>query len=155
MKIVLTLAVFIIVCFMILTSTIAHANDHQKKWSLGLGNPYICLKYSTSPNFSIEGRGAFGSGISAYSLRFYRNFTHRDKTMTFIGLEGGSINFDKEDIEGDGSVVMIFLGFEHFISQRLTFLLDIGPAYISLSSEGTSIEGIEWVYNLGINIYFK
>jgi len=154
MKIVLTLGVFIIACFIPLTSTIAHANDHQRKWSIGLGNPYICLKYSASPKFSIEGRGAFGSGISVYSLRFYRNFTRRNKTVTFIGGEVGTINFDKPDKEGNGYVGMLFLGFERFISKRLTFLLDIGPAYISLSSEGTSVEGIEWVYNLGVNIYF-
>lgn len=154
MKTLGTAIILVITCFVILTSTVAYANDPQKKWSIGIGNPYICLKYSTSPKFSIEGRGAFGSGISVYSLRLYRNFPSRDKTTTFIGLEGGTINFDKPDIEGNGYVGMIFLGFERSISKRLTFLFDIGPAYISLSSEETSVEGIEWVYNLGMNIYF-
>lgn len=153
MKILSTLGVFIMTCLMILT--VAHANDHQKEWSIGLGNPYICLKYSASPKFSIEGRGAFGSGISVYSLRLYHNFSHQDKTTTFIGGEAGTINFDKPDIEGNGYVGMLFLGFEHSISKRLTFLFDIGPAYISLSSEGTLVEGVEWVYNLGMNFYFK
>jgi len=154
MKIVLTLVICIIAYFIILTSTVAHTNEHRRKWSIGLGNPYVSLKYSASPGFSIEGRGAFGSGISVYSLRIYHNFSRRDKTIAFIGGEAGTINFDKPDIEGNGYLGMIFLGFEHFITKRLTFLLDIGPAYISLSSEETSVEGIEWVYNLGVNIYF-
>jgi len=102
----------------------------------------------------MEGRGAFGSGIAAYSLRFYRNFSSKGKTATFVGLEGGLINFDKEDIKGDGSFGMLFLGFEHSISKKMTFSLDIGPAYINLSSEGTSEGGLEWVYNLGIYYYF-
>lgn len=153
MKIALTLLAFIIASFIILTSTQAHANDHQRKWSIGLGNPYISLKYSASPNFSIEGRGAFSSQISVYSLRLYHNFPSRDKTTTFIGLEGGSISFDEEDIEGHGSFGMLFLGFEHFISKKMAFSLDIGPAYINLSSEGTSVGGLEWVYNLGICYY--
>jgi len=113
------------------------------------------LKYSASPKFSIEARGAFGSGINVYSLRVYNNFSRRDKTITFIGAEAGTINFDKADIEGNGYLGMIFLGFEHFISKRLTFLLDIGPAYVNLASEGTSVGGVEWVYNLGIGFYFR
>lgn len=154
MKIALTLVVLIMASFIILTSTAAHANYHQRKWSIGLGNPYISLKYSASTKSSIEVRGAFGSGISVYSLRLYRNFSSRDKATTFIGLEGGTINFDKPDIEGNGYLGMLFLGFERSISKRMTFLFDIGPAYISLSSEGTLVEGVEWVYNLGVNIYF-
>lgn len=125
------------------------------RWGIGLGNPYISLKYWATPRFAIEGRGAFGSGIGAYSVRFYRGFSPKNKTVIFVGLEGGLINFDKEDIEGDGSFGMLFLGFEHFISKKMTFSLDIGPAYIGLSSEGTSVGGIEWVYNLGVNFYFK
>jgi len=152
---VLTVVVFITASFAILTSTTAHTNEHQRKWSIGLGNPYISLKYSASPKFSIEARGAFGSGINVYSLRVYNNFSRRDKTITFIGAEAGTINFDKADIEGNGYLGMIFLGFEHFISKRLTFLLDIGPAYVNLASEGTSVGGVEWVYNLGIGFYFR
>ena len=124
------------------------------RWGIGLGNPYISLKHWTSPRFAIEGRGAFGSGIGAYSVRLYRNFNFKNKTVTFVGLEGGLINFDKEDIEGDGSFGMLFLGFEHSITKKMTFLLDIGPAYVNLSSEGTSVGGLEWVYNLGIYYYF-
>ncbi|PWI46425.1 hypothetical protein CEE45_16910 [Candidatus Heimdallarchaeota archaeon B3_Heim] len=125
------------------------------RWGIGLGNPYISLKYWTSPRFAIEGRGAFGSGIGVYSVRLYRGFGPKGKTVTFAGVEVGLINFDKEDIEGDGSFGMLFLGFERFISKKMAFSLDIGPAYISLSSEDTSVGGIEWVYNLGINFYFK
>jgi len=154
MKILSTLMVFTIACFIILTSTAAHTNNHQRKWSIGLGNPYISLKHWTTPKFAIEGRGAFGSGIGAYSVRFYRGFSRKGKTVTFLGLEGGLINFDKEDIEGNGSFGMLFLGFERFISKNMTFSLDIGPAYINVSSEGTSIGGLEWVYNLGIYYYF-
>lgn len=148
-------AVIFSLLFISLSSTVVFANRLEKRWGIGLGNPYISLKYWTSPGFAIEGRGAFGSGIGVYSVRFYRNFSFKNKTVTFVGLEGGLINFDKEDIEGDGSFGMLFLGFEHFIRKKMAFSLDIGPAYISLSSGGRSVGGVEWVYNLGINFYFK
>ena len=154
MKRIIWVAVFFLL-FISLNSTITFANRLEKRWGIGLGNPYISLKYWTSPRFAIEGRGAFGSGIGVYSVRFYRGFGLKNKTVIFVGLEGGLINFDKEDIEGNGSFGMLFLGFERFISKKMTFLFDIGPAYINLSSEDTSIGGIEWVYNLGINLYFK
>ena len=149
------LVVILSLLFIGLSSTVVFASGLEKRWGIGLGNPYISLKYWTSPRFAIEGRGAFGSRIGVYSVRFYRNFSLKEKTVTFVGLEGGTINFDKPDIEGNGYLAMLFLGFEHFVTKRLTFSLDIGPAYISLSSDGASVGGVEWVYNLGINFYFQ
>lgn len=141
--------------FVGLSSAVVFASSLEKRWGIGLGNPYVSIKYNASKRVAYEVRGAFGSGIGVYSVRFYRNFSWKNKTVTFVGLEGGLINFDKEDIGGDGSFGMLFLGFEHFISKKMTFLFDIGPAYINLSSEDTSVGGVEWVYNLGINFYFK
>ncbi len=50
---------------------------------------------------------------------------------------------------------MLFFGLERFITKKMTLSFDIGPAYISLSSDDISVEGIELVYNLGINFYFN
>ncbi len=72
-----------------------------------------------------------------------------------FGLEAGSIAFTKEDIGGSGYFAMLFVGLERFITKKMTLSFDIGPAYISLSSDDISVEGIEFVYNLGIYYYFQ
>lgn len=147
------LAVFFSLLFVGSSSTIVFASTLEKRWGIGLGNPYVSIKYNTSKTVAFEARGAFGSGINVYSARVYRNFTPKGKSVTFAGLEGGTISFEKKDIKGDGSFGMLFVGFENSLSEKLTFVLDIGPAYISLSSEGTSVEGLEWIVNLGIYYY--
>lgn len=136
------------------SSTFVFASSLEKRMGIGLGNPYICIKYHATKRLAYEVRGAFGSGINVYSARVYRNFTPRGKAVTFAGLEGGIISFDKEDIEGDGSFGMLFVGFENSLFEKLTFSFDIGPAYITLSSDAASVGGMEWVYNLGIYYYF-
>jgi hypothetical protein len=135
----------------------AKADDLNKRIGIGLGNPYISLKYGLSSKLSIEARGAFGSGISVYGARFYYNFNPKDRSVIFIGGEGDFVSFDKEDISGTGYVVYAFVGGEYFITKRFTFNLDIGPAFIGLEEDelNLSVEGIEYVFNLGINFYFK
>jgi hypothetical protein len=124
-------------------------------WGIGFGNPYVSLKYLSTPTSAFELRAAFGSGISAYSLRLYSNSKSRGKTITFVGLEGGMISFKEEDSPGSGSFGMLFIGFEHSIRKNMTFSFDIGPAYITLASGTRSAKGVEWVYNLAVNLYFK
>jgi hypothetical protein len=141
--------------FIGLGSTFAHANTLEKRWGIGLGNPYLSMKYHDSARTAYEIRAAFGTGINVYSARFYQNSELKGKSVTFWGLEAGSIAFTKEDIGGSGYFAMLFFGLERFITKKMTLSFDIGPAYISLSSDDISVEGIELVYNLGINFYFN
>lgn len=152
-KRVLVVAFFLL--FIGLGSTFAYANTLEKRWGIGLGNPYLSIKHHAGARTAYEIRAAFGTGISVYSARFYRNSEVKGKSVTFWGLEAGSINFAKEDIAGSGYFAMFFLGFERFITKRMTLSFDIGPAQINLSSGDRSVEGIELVYNLGINFYFN
>ena len=151
-KKVLVIAFFLL--FIGLGSTFVCANTLEKRWGIGLGNPYLSMKYHVSATTAYEARAAFGAGINVYSARFYRNSELKGKSLTFWGLEAGSITFTKEDIGGSGHFAMLFLGLERFITKKMTLSLDIGPAYISLSSDDISVEGVELVYNLGIYYYF-
>lgn len=135
-------------------SITGHTNDLSGRFGIGLGNPYVALKYGFNAKVSGEVRIAFGEGITVYGIRGYYNFNPQSTSVLFLGWEGDAVTFDKEDIAGTGFVLMAFVGIEHFIAKNLTFNFDIGPAYISLESEGTSVGGIEWVYNLGVNFYF-
>ncbi|MFQ5868059.1 MAG: hypothetical protein ACE5IT_08760 [bacterium] len=131
------------------------SNDLSDRFGIGLGHPYLALKYGFNPKLSGEVRAAFGEGITVYGVRAYYNFNPESMSVLFLGLEGDGVTFDKGDMAGTGFVLMPFVGIEHFITESLTFNFDIGPAYISLESEGVSVRGIEWVYNLGINFYLK
>ncbi len=151
-KKILVIAFFLL--FIGLGSIFVYANTLEKEWGIGLGNPYLSMKYHASQRTAYEIRAAFGTGINVYSARYYRNSIFKGKSVTFFGLEAGSIAFAKEDIGGSGYFAMVFLGLERFILKKMTLVFDIGPAYISLSSDDISVEGIELVYNLGIYYYF-
>jgi len=149
------LTISILVGFLFLSS--ASGDSLANRIGIGLGNPYIAVKYGLTSKFSVEGRGAFGSGILAYGARLYYNFNPRNRTVIFIGGEGDYVSFDVDDVKGLGVVGYGFVGGEYFITRKFTFNLDIGPAYIFLK-EGEfdfDVHGFEWVFNLGINYYFK
>ncbi len=149
------IAIAIISSILLISSitSLANANDISGKFGVGLGNPYISLKYGFNSKFSGEIRGAFGSGITVYGIRGYYNLGPDSKVVIFLGGEADSISFDTEGISGNGSALMVFLGIEYFITNKLTLSADIGPALITVSSKGNSVSGLEWVINIGINFY--
>ena len=106
-----------------LGSTSIFASSLEKRWGIGLGNPYLSMKYHASARTAYEIRAAFGSGISVYSARVYRNFTSKGKAVAFAGLEGGTISFEKKDIKGDASSGVVFVGFENPFSEKPTLFL--------------------------------
>jgi hypothetical protein len=132
-----------------------HAESLKRRIAIGVGKPYVSLKYGLSPKFSIEARGAFGTGVNMYGARLYYNFTPKDKVVLFFGVEGGYIRFSKDDVSGKGYVIYPCLGGECFILKRLALTLDIGPAFIYLEEDefNLSIKGVEYLFNLGINFY--
>lgn len=140
-----------------LISFTAEADDLAKRIGIGFGNPYISVKYGLNSKFSIEARGAFGSGIIVSGARLYYNFNPEDRAVIFIGGEGDYVTFDTDDVSGNGYVGYAFVGGEYFISKKFTFNLDIGPAFIGLKEDefDLDVSGLEWIFNLGINYYFK
>lgn len=133
------------------------ADDLTNRIGIGAGNPYISIKYGLTPKFSVETRGAFGSGISVGGARLYYNLNPNQKAVFFLGGEGDYVSFDTDDLSGNGYVGYIFTGGEYFISKKFTFTLDIGPALVGLKEDelASNVEGVEWLFNLGINWYFN
>jgi len=142
-------------------------------FSLGLGYPYVSVKYNLSEKTAAEFRYINSSGINVYAGRFYWNFkampgavsrdyVHQtakkyDKTILFTGFEGGYIKFNTLDVKGSGTEIAGFIGGEHFISKQLSLLLDFAPTFISLKDSDYSdvkVSGIEFVVNLGLYYRF-
>jgi hypothetical protein len=147
----------IIILFLLTCCFISNveAHDLTKRLGIGLGNPYISLKYGINSKFSTELRCAYGENILVVGPRFYHNFNPEDRVVIYLGVEGDYVTFDKDNLNGNGYIGMVFVGMEYFSTNNLTFCTDIGPAYVSLSGNNDSeTDGIGWVINLGINYYF-
>ncbi|MDD5686275.1 MAG: hypothetical protein PHE88_00380 [Elusimicrobia bacterium] len=117
--------------------------------SIGLGWPYIGLKYDFSKLVG-EGRFATSDGINVYAGRLYYNFYSADKLRLFIGLEGGYIGFDTLDIKGTGYEGALFVGSEYFITEELSLALDFSPTFIALNSDDVKVDGVEFVCNIAL-----
>jgi len=130
------------------------------KLGVSIGYPYFSLKYGLSQDITAELRGAYNFTDPVYvvSGRGYLNI-YRDKSVIgYIGLEGGWTQFDTEGTAGTGYYGMLFVGGEFFFSKGISLGVDIGPAYIILGTNYGGLDfstgGLEWVYNLSVNLYF-
>ncbi|MFN3967130.1 MAG: hypothetical protein ACK4JE_05485 [Endomicrobiia bacterium] len=142
-------------CSIVAGSTV----DLSNQLGISVGYPYFSLKYGISKNFTGEIRYAFAEGINVCSVRGYYNFYFGEKILGFSGADLGYISFDTEGIKGNGYLFMGFIGGEYFISKSFSIGIDFGPAFISVGAKefgkDFSVDGIEWVFNLGINYYFS
>jgi hypothetical protein len=139
------------------SASISKADNISGRIGIGFGYPYVSLKYGVSPRLSLEARCAFGEGIIAGGPRLYLNFNPRDRTVYYLGVEANYITFDTDGISGTGYMGAIFVGGEIFFSRHFTFNLDVGPCYLRLTDSefsDLSVDGIDYVANLGIHIYF-
>lgn len=134
-----------------------NAYDSSKKVSLGLGYPYISLKYGVSSHFAIEIRNTTEEGIQIIGGRIYYNVNPFSRSVLYYGIEGDNISFSYTDQNGTGFAGYVFIGEEYFLNKTISLNLDIGPTYTKVIDESQSsiaIEGVDWVANLGLNLYF-
>ena len=126
----------------------------KTNFAIGIGYPYVSLKYGIGDDFAIEAKGAFGSGIKMFAGRFYYYFMHIKSGRLFTALEGGYIDFDDVyDISGKGWEVSAALGIEAFATDWLGVSVDFAPTYINLESSGQDEKGIEYVVSAAVYIY--
>ena len=130
------------------------------KLGISFGYPYFGVKYGLSQDITAELRGAynFSDEIYVVSGRGYYSI-YRDKSIIgYLGLEGGWTKFNTQGTAGTGYYAMLFGGGEYFFLKNVSLGLDIGPAYIVLGTNYGGIDfstgGLEWVYNVDLNIYF-
>ena len=127
----------------------------EDKLSIGLGWPYVALKYNFSKRIASEIKWATGEGINVYAGRGYWNFRTFDRLKLFTGLEAGYIIFDTLDMKGSGYEGSVFVGSEYFIfPQKLSFAIDVSPTFIVLKSDDYKIDGFEWIVNLAVYYHF-
>jgi hypothetical protein len=155
-----SLALMCLVC-MVKFAPSAFAFDISGRWGIGLGTPYVGLKYGVKQHFSMELKGAYSEGVGIGGIRGYVNFNPLDRTVYFVGGELDYIIFDTEfmdgeRLEGRGYVGGIFLGGELFFAKNISFSIDFGPYYLYIKDKAFSelfVESIDYVLNLAFYIY--
>ena len=146
-----SMKIFLILVFSFLLVSLSEA-----ELGIGLGWPYLCLKYNFLNSISSELRWSTGEGINVFSCRGYWNFKSFDRLKLFTGLEAGYINFDTVGIKGSGWEGSVFIGCEYFVVlQKFSIALDFSPTFISLSSDKYKIDGVELITNLAVYYYFS
>lgn len=134
----------------------AGAEDGRGRFCAGLNYPGVSVKYGITSRLAIEVRYQTESGVAVMGPRLYYIIKEMNKINLHAGIEADFITFTGEVSKGTGYAGEVFVGGEYFINRNLSFLIDIGPAFISMADTGTSesVSGIEIVLNLGINYYF-
>lgn len=126
--------------------------------AVGANSPGVFIKHSLSDRLALDVHAQFQTGASSLGLRQYLYVNPRSETFNFlIGLEEDVIAFDLDGIDGTGSAFELFVGGEYFIGRRLSFQMDIGPAYLHLKHKETETteDGLEGVVNFSVNWYWR
>lgn len=133
----------------------AQANDLSGQLGIGVNFPGVSVKYGLNPNLSLEGKCQFASGIVVGGPRVYYNFNPESKLVLFVGGELDYVSFDTDNTSGNGFAGEVFGGGEYFLTDKLAFLMDLGPAYTKVAGSDEEKDGWDIVLNLGFNYYFS
>ncbi|MFH1415928.1 MAG: hypothetical protein ABIH89_07585 [Elusimicrobiota bacterium] len=166
-------SVIILVLIMIFATSSSY--PETRRLAIGAGYPYLALAYTIDSRYSAQIRVAGDENIQAYGARCCYNFVKRresgydwirntiysksysfipDTLLPFTGIEIDYVNFDEDDISGNGIVIYAFTGAEYSISRSLSISFDIGPAFIGLTEHEFSVTsgGLEWIFD--VTLYF-
>lgn len=141
----------LILCFLmaLFLPTLLFADT--SRFALGLGYPYLLVKYSP-----FEVKYASGDGTNVFAGRYYLNFFQNSKVRAFTGAEGGYVKFNTLDVKGNGFEGSIFIGGECFITDNIGFAIDLSPTYLQLKSDDSyKANGFEIVGNASVYYYFS
>ena len=143
-------------CLLILLPFIAYAEI--PKYAIGLNYPGFSVRYFKSDRTAWEAKLQSETNILVVGARInkYSDLKSNNKIQIIKGLEADYVSFKGETTEGYGFALEAFLGGEYFISKKLSFQLDFGPAFVGLIDKTVSnitASSLEFVLNLGVNYY--
>ena len=127
--------------------------------NLDINYPGIGLRYFFSGSAALELRGQYEKDTTVGGARLYLfpGSFKKEGIVPYFGLEGDYGSFKGENSKGNGYAGGVFGGLEYFLGRSLSVQTDAGASYLSLKDKETSLtqSGLEFILNLGINIYFK
>ena len=144
-------------CLIIIFPVFAYGDSSEGKIGVGLNYPGMSVRYFLSDITSLELKGQYEQDILVLGSRFYYYFDCKSEVLLFGGIEGDYVSFKGEESQGNGFACELFVGLEYFFTKKLSFQMDIGPAWIYLADRNytsVTVAGFEYVVNLGFNYYF-
>ncbi|OGS27512.1 MAG: hypothetical protein A2297_00775 [Elusimicrobia bacterium RIFOXYB2_FULL_48_7] len=134
-----------------------YQGDFEKPgFGVGLNYLGIGLKAGVSSKIVLEAKYQLDRDITVMGLRGYYYFNTDSRVQWFMGFEGDTISFKGEDSKGTGLLGELLIGTEILITKYTSVQLDLGPAMISLNDSATSlsVSGMEYIANIGVNLYY-
>lgn len=124
------------------------------QFAVGLGYPDLRARFSLGTSWDIEAKFAFEQGIAVYSGRLYWDPINLGPIDLKLGAEVGYATYSGVDtLNGNAIILEPFLGAEYPFAHRFRLSVDVGPAYISASSAGSTLQTTDIVYNTALYIY--
>ncbi len=158
------LAMGFVICSLLLLSIYADralaeekAFTDWKRFAVGINYPGANIRVNFRNNFAAEVKAQYMDDIFVIGPRIYSFLGAQGKPLKFfLGGEMDYLSFKGEVSKGTGYALEGFFGLEYFLSKRISFQADIGPAYISVTDADTSLNsgGLQFVINSGINFHF-
>ena len=127
--------------------------------SVGVGYPYVGLKYFFNNDLGLEARFSTGDGIDVYAARGYWSFIRSGNISLVTGAEFGYFTFNTQTtdktlkVSGDGQEFGPFVGIDYFLDRQFSVLFDFSMPIIGLQSHAVSLGDVEWVFEGGLYFY--
>lgn len=126
--------------------------------NLDLNYPGAALRYFVADGKALEILGQFQKDISVGGLRYYSYpaSLRQGGLCPYFALEADYVDFKGAYSKGSGLGGGAFAGAEYFLGSRVSVQTDLGALYLSVKDKETSLSegGLEFVLNVGVNIYF-
>lgn len=128
-------------------STIVYCNN----LNVSLGTYGISVETQLKNKYLLEARLWYEPEITILSFKPAIKFYNLNKNIDlFAGVEYAKINFDSSGIKGEGYGLTPSVFAEYIFSKQFFLKLEIGYSFITLSSQGKSVSGPEWIISTGV-----
>jgi hypothetical protein len=128
-------------------------------FSLGVGYPYLGLKYFFNEDLGLEARFYPGDGITVYAGRGYWSFVRSGNFSLQAGAEFGQFTFNSMTsdkalrVSGDGQEFGPFVGLDYFMDRQFSVLFDFYMPVMGVQSHAISLGDVEYVAEGGLYFY--
>lgn len=127
------------------------------RFAAGLLSTGLSAQYFPVPRLALGAQVQAQSGVLAFGLRqtLFINAAARPWRF-FIGAEENRVDFDVDDVKGNGWTGGLFIGANYFFADRWSVQVDAGPAYLALEDDDDEVgeSGLEFVANFGVNFHW-
>ncbi len=127
-------------------------------WGIGLNYPGVSVRYFPADGRGLELLGQSQDKVFAGGLRYYVYpvSLRSGPVSPYFALEGDYFSFKGSYAKGAGWGCGAYAGAEYRLAPRISMQADLGAMYVSLTDRSTDLSegGLEFLLNLGFNLYF-